>query len=165
MFLPWRWDIWGPGSILIGFAQAPRHLTSISPACLFLFRRLKVLLDALLRLHTAALAFVSFGVVLVQVQVQASLPKLTWAIENVGYGGKLEVLLATCALVLYSASAVAETEGIKTLMGKTVKNSRDYTAQWPIEQGPWTPPVSWMRERQFVLGRMRALLAPAITRK
>ena len=95
----------------------------------------------------------------------ASLPNLSWAIENAGYGGKLEVLLVTCALVLYTASAVAETGKIKTFMGEIVRDSRDYTALWPIEQGPRTPPASWMRERHFVLGRMKALLASPITRK
>ena len=81
-----------------------------------------------------------------------------------GYGGKPGVLLATYALVLYSASAGEEAEGTKVLMGEIVKDSRDYTAQWPIEQGPWTPPASWMRERRIVLGRMKPLLAPAVSR-
>ena len=57
-----------------------------------------------------------------------------------------------------SASAVAETESTKALMGEVFKDSRDCTAQWPIEQGPWTPPASWMRERQIALGKMKGLL-------
>ena len=57
-----------------------------------------------------------------------------------GYGGRPEALLVTCALVLCSASAVAETEGVKVLMGEFVIDSRDYTAQW-----------------QFLLDRMKAL--------
>ena len=54
-----------------------------------------------------------------------SLPKLPWAIENVEYRGKPDVLLETCALVLYFASAVAETEGTKALMAEIVKDPRD----------------------------------------
>ena len=64
----------GPGSILVGFAQAPRHLKSISPACLF---------------------FVQATENPSRRPSPASLPKLPWAIENVGYGGMLEVFLAT----------------------------------------------------------------------
>ena len=60
---------------------------------------------------------------------------------------------------------MAEAEGIRTLIGKIVKDSRDYTALWSIEQGPWTPTASWMRERQFALDRTKALLVTAITRK
>ena len=126
MILPWRWDIEGLGSISIGFAQAPRHFTSIFPACLFFIQAT----ESPSRRPSSA-----------------SLPKLPWAIENVGYGGRLEVLLVTYALVLYSASAVAETEGVKTPIGKIVKDSRDYTAQW-----------------QFLLDRMKALLEPRPSR-
>eukprot|EP00614_Pseudopedinella_elastica_P026028 CAMPEP_0172623966 /NCGR_PEP_ID=MMETSP1068-20121228/132942_1 /TAXON_ID=35684 /ORGANISM="Pseudopedinella elastica, Strain CCMP716" /LENGTH=63 /DNA_ID=CAMNT_0013432731 /DNA_START=21 /DNA_END=209 /DNA_ORIENTATION=+ len=46
-----------------------------------------------------------------------------------GVWGKPGVLLETYALVLHSASAVAEAEGIRTLMGENFKDSRDYTAQ------------------------------------
>ena len=137
--LPWRWDMGGPGSISIGFAQAPRHLTYF--------------------------AFVQTTESPSRRPFPASLPKLPRAIENAGYGGKPGALLAIYALVVYSASAVAETDGINTLIGEIVKDSRDYTAQWPIEQEPWPPPASWMRERQFALDRMKALLASAFTMK
>ena len=112
MILPWRWDIegGGAGGISIGLAQAPRHLTSISPACLI---------------------FVQATESPSRRPSPVPLSKLPWATEKAGYGGKLDVLLEACALVLYSASAVAETEGIKNLMG-------DLTAQWPIELVPWT---------------------------
>ena len=87
--MPWRWDMGGPGSISIGFAQAPCHLKLIPPACLFFVQATQ----SPSRRPSSAL-----------------LPKLPWAIENVGYGGKLKALLVTCTPVLYSAGAVAEAE-------------------------------------------------------
>ena len=68
----------GSASISIGFAQATRQLTSISPARLF---------------------FIQATENPSRRPSSASLPKLPWAIENAEYEGKLEALLASCALV------------------------------------------------------------------
>ena len=98
--LPRRWDVEGPGIISNGSVQAPRHLISISPACLYFAQAT----ESPSRRPSSAF-----------------LPKLPWAIENAGYGGKLEVLLVTYALVLYSASAVAEMGGSGPSWAKLAK--------------------------------------------